>query len=118
MANLLENYYNNKKIKTILGKNTNFNGDLSFRDSLKINGTYIGNINATGLLVIGENATVQANIKAKSIVIYGTVKGDINAEERVEMLPICKVQGNVKAKKIKISDGVVFNGRCEIIKGQ
>ncbi|HOV13888.1 MAG TPA: polymer-forming cytoskeletal protein [Spirochaetota bacterium] len=116
MSNLLENYYNNKKIRTILGKNTVFNGNLSFKDSLKINGTFIGNIDALGLLIIGENASVQANIKAKSIVVYGTVKGDVNAEDRVEMLPTGRVYGNIKAKKIKISDGVIFNGKCEIIR--
>ncbi|HPO50504.1 MAG TPA: polymer-forming cytoskeletal protein [Spirochaetota bacterium] len=116
MSNLLENYYNNKKIKTILGKNTIFNGNLSFKDSLKINGTFIGNIEALGLLVVGENASVQANIRAKSIVVYGTVKGDVNAEEKVEMLSTGRVYGNIKAKKIKIADGVIFNGKCEIIK--
>ncbi|HOJ65051.1 MAG TPA: polymer-forming cytoskeletal protein [Spirochaetota bacterium] len=116
MSGILENYYNNKKIKTILGKDTNFNGNLSFKDSLKINGIFIGSINSSGVLVIGKGAIVQANVTAKTVIINGTIKGDVLAEEKVEMLPTGRVYGNIKAKKVKISDGVIFNGKCEIIR--
>lgn len=116
MSGILENYYNNKKIKTILGKNTNFNGNLSFKDSLKINGTFIGSINSSGILVIGTGAMVQANITAKTVIINGTVKGDVLAEEKIEMAQTGRVYGNVKSKKVKICDGVIFNGKCEIIR--
>lgn len=116
MPTILKNYYNNKKIKTILGKNTTFNGELKFKESLKINGNFIGSINASGLLVIGEDAAIQANVNANSIIVSGTVKGDIVAENKVEMLPTGRVYGNVKARKIKISDGVIFYGHCETIK--
>lgn len=116
MANLLENYHNNKKIKTILGKNTIFNGKLSFNDSLKINGSFIGEITAKGLLVVGEGAIIQANVKAHTVAVSGTIKGDVFAEDKVEMLPTGRVYGNIKARKVKISDGVIFNGKCEIIR--
>ena len=116
MNNLLENYYNNKKIRTVLGKGTYFNGNLNFKDSLKISGSFIGNINAYGLLIIGEGAIVRADVKAYSVVVSGTIKGDVYAKEKVELLPSGRIYGNIKAKKIKISDGVIFNGRCEMIK--
>ncbi len=116
MENLLENYYNNKKIKTVLGKGTFFDGDLNFKDSLKINGSFVGNIIASGLLVIGEGAIVNANVTANSIAVFGTIKGNVVAEEKVEMYPTGRVYGDVKAKKIKISDGVIFVGRCEMVK--
>ncbi len=116
MSNLFENYYNNKKIKTVLGKGTYFDGDLNFNDSLKINGTFEGSINSTGLLVIGEDAVIKANVSAKSIIVIGTIEGDVYATEKVEMLPSGRIYGNIKAKKIKISDGVIFNGRCEMIR--
>ncbi len=118
MPDILDNYYNNKKIKTVLGKNTYFNGNLSFKDSLKINGNFIGNIKVTGqgALIIGSTSTVQANIIANTIVIMGTVKGDVIAQEKVEMLSTGRLFGNIKSKKIKISDGAIFKGRHESIK--
>ena len=115
MKKMLENYYNNKKIKTILGKGTLFNGILNFQDSIKINGTFSGEINAKGLLVVGEGAIVKANIKADSVIVLGTIDGNVYANEKVEMLPTGRVYGDVKSKKIKISDGVIFSGSCEMI---
>ncbi|MCG8569398.1 MAG: polymer-forming cytoskeletal protein [Spirochaetes bacterium] len=116
MSNLLKNYYNNKKIKTILGKKTKFVGNLNFEESIKINGNFSGVINASGLLIIGEDAYIEADVVAQSVIVCGTIKGDIHANERVEMLPTGRVYGNVKAKKIKISDGVIFYGECKTIK--
>jgi len=115
MTNLLDNYYKNKKINTILGKGTYFNGELVFKESIKINGTFIGNINSNGLLIVGEGAHVKADVSAESIVVLGTIDGDVYADEKVEMMPSGRVYGNIKAKKIKISDGVIFNGSCEMI---
>lgn len=112
---LLDNYYKNKKIKTILGKGTYFNGDLIFNDSIKINGTFIGNINSKGLLIVGEDSHVKADVAAESIVVLGTIDGDVYADEKVEMMPTGRVYGNIKARKIKISDGVIFNGSCEMV---
>lgn len=116
MQQLLDNYYNNKKIKTILGKGSEFNGKMYFKDSLKINGNFTGEIEAEGFLVIGEGAVVKANIKANSVVVMGTVEGDVIANEKVEMLPMSRVYGNIKAKRIKISDNVIFTGKCEMLK--
>ena len=106
----------NKCVKTILGEKTEFIGKMSFNDSLKINGKFKGTIKALGLLWIGEGASVSADISAKSVVVSGTVNGDICATEKIDMLVSGRVYGNIKAKKIKISDGVIFNGKCEIIK--
>ena len=116
MKGLLDSYYNNRKIRTILGKGASFHGDMNFKYSLKINGSFIGNIETSGFLIVGEGALVEADVSADSIVVAGTVNGDIYARERVEMLSTGRVYGNIKAKKIKISDGVIFNGRCEMIK--
>lgn len=116
MIQVLDNYYNNKKIKTILGSKVDFTGKMSFKESLKISGIFKGSINASGLLIVGEGANITADISAKTVIVSGTITGNIEAEDKVEMLSSGRVYGNVKARKIKISDGVIFNGKCEIIK--
>lgn len=116
MGKVLENYYGNRKIRTIVGKESQMIGKMSFKDSLKLNGIFKGSISAEGLLYIGEDANITGDISASAVVVCGVVNGDIIAETRVEMLPSGRVYGNVKARKIKISDGVIFNGKCEIVK--
>jgi cytoskeletal protein CcmA (bactofilin family) len=103
-------------ISTVFGKDTEFYGDLSFSRSLQINGYFEGDIVSTGFLVIGEGAVVKANIRAKTVILKGTVHGNVEAAERLEIHMNGKLYGNIRTAKLRISDGVVFEGNCEMIK--
>ncbi len=103
-------------ITTVFNKNTEFYGDLSFKKSLQINGKFEGEISSGSYLVIGEEAVIKANIKADTVVVKGTVYGNIEAVNRLEIHTNGKLYGNIRTKKLVISDGVVFEGKCEMIK--
>jgi len=105
-----------EKITTTLGKETNFSGILKFRESLKIDGKFEGEIESPGFLYIENGAVVKANIKVGSVVVGGVVRGNIEASERLEMLATGRVYGNIRTAKLNIADGVVFEGKCEMIK--
>jgi cytoskeletal protein CcmA (bactofilin family) len=105
-----------ERITTTLGRETEFNGVMRFRDSLKIDGSFSGEIVSTGFLYVEQGASITANIRVGSVVVGGTVKGNIEATEKLEMLATGKVFGNIRTAKLKIADGVVFEGKCEMIK--
>lgn len=107
---------NVRKSNTTLGRETVFNGIMKFKDSLKIDGQFEGEIISSGFLYVENGAVVTANVKVGSIVIGGIVKGNIEATEKLEMLSTGKVFGNIKTGKLKIADGVQFEGKCEMIK--
>jgi cytoskeletal protein CcmA (bactofilin family) len=103
-------------ISTVFNKNTEFYGDLTFKKSLQINGKFEGEIRAGAYLVVGEEAVIKANIKADTVIIKGKVYGNIEAVTRLEIHTNGKLYGNIRTKKLMISDGVVFEGKCEMIK--
>jgi cytoskeletal protein CcmA (bactofilin family) len=103
-------------IATTLGKETVFSGTMRFTSSLKIDGNFEGEIESSGCLHVEEGAHVQANIRVGSVIIGGVVHGNIIATEKLEMLSTGKVYGNVTTSRLKIADGVVFEGKCEMIK--
>jgi len=105
-----------EKISTTLGKGTNFNGVLKFKDSLKIDGRFDGEIESEGFLYVENGAVVTANIKVHSMVVGGIVRGNIEARQKLEMLSTGQVFGNIRTAKLKIADGVIFEGKCEMIK--
>lgn len=105
-----------ERIRTTLGKETEFNGTMKFQDSLKIIGKFKGEIVSPGFLYIENGAEVKANIKVGSVIIGGVVKGNVTAKDKLEMLDTGKVFGNIRTAKLKIADGVVFEGKCEMIK--
>ncbi|MDX1958477.1 MAG: polymer-forming cytoskeletal protein [Leptospiraceae bacterium] len=117
MSKKLPNYLVTEQgsITTILGKDTSFQGTLSFKRPLQIAGEFIGEIISDGYLYISETAIVKANIKASVVIVGGQVTGNVIATEKLEMLSTGKVTGNIKTAKLQIADGVVFDGNCEMI---
>ncbi|MDR3237268.1 MAG: polymer-forming cytoskeletal protein [Spirochaetia bacterium] len=103
-------------ITTLFAKDTEFSGDLSFSKSLQINGKFDGEITNGGYLVVEEGAEVRANIKVKTVILKGTVYGNIEAENKLEIHANGRLYGNIRTSQLKIADGVVFEGRCEMIK--
>lgn len=103
-------------ITTVFSKDTEFYGDLKFKKSLQINGYLEGEISSDGFLVVGEGAVVRANIRAKTVIISGEVHGNIEATDRLEIQTSGKLFGNIRTSKLKVADGVVFEGKCEMIK--
>lgn len=105
------------QITTVLGTSTSFSGSLRFDTSLMIKGSFEGDIEAKGALYIDEGATVNVGrIKAMSIFVAGSVRGDLEALDKVEFRSTAQVRGNVKTAKLRIADGVLFEGRCEMVR--
>ena len=109
-------HYEIGMVATVFGKDTEFNGDLSFNKSLQINGKFEGEIHSSGFLVIGESAVIKANIKAKTVILKGEVHGNIEALSKLEIEATGKLYGNIRTSKLTIADGVIFHGKCEMIK--
>jgi cytoskeletal protein CcmA (bactofilin family) len=97
---------------TILSSDINFSGTLNFEKPFLIRGRLSGEIAARGLLVVDEEAVVEANINASKVIIRGSVKGNVTAAEKVELTITGKLIGNVTAPEIFMETGCVFNGRC------
>jgi cytoskeletal protein CcmA (bactofilin family) len=105
-----------EKTESRLGPATVLKGTLKFSTSVRISGKFEGEIESTGFLYVECGAEIQADIKAKSIVVGGVIHGNIEAYEKIEILPSGKIYGNVRTAKLKIADGVIFEGKCEMIK--
>jgi cytoskeletal protein CcmA (bactofilin family) len=97
---------------TILSKDITFSGTLNFEKPFLIRGRFSGTILASGLLVVDEEAVVEANIDASKVVIRGSVTGDVTASEKVEINLSGKLLGNLKTPEVSMESGCIFNGRC------
>ena len=105
-----------ERIRTVLGSETSFSGTMRFQKSLKIDGRFQGKITSPGFLFVEAGAEIDADVEVSSVVIGGTVRGNIVAADRLELLPTARLYGDVRTAKLKIADGVVFEGKCEMIK--
>ena len=101
-------------LNAFLGEGTSFKGNLTFEGTVRIDGKLEGEIFTSDTLVIGENATVRADIHAGVIVIGGTVHGNVTAGGRVEIHSGAKLYGNIRTPKLSIDEGVIFEGSCSM----
>ncbi|MDR2445592.1 MAG: polymer-forming cytoskeletal protein [Spirochaetaceae bacterium] len=97
---------------TVLSPDIDFAGTLTFEKSFLVRGKINGEIDATGILLIDENAIVEADIRADKVIIRGLVKGNITAAERIEITQTGRLEGNINSPEINIETGCVFNGKC------
>ncbi|MFC1822109.1 polymer-forming cytoskeletal protein [Thermodesulfobacteriota bacterium] len=99
---------------TFLGKETAFEGRLTFQGTIRIDGHVKGEISSTGTLIIGEEATIEADIHVSYIIISGEIHGNIVADQRVDIHAPGKVFGNIMAPNVVIEEGVIFEGQTKM----
>ncbi|MDR1575979.1 MAG: polymer-forming cytoskeletal protein [Treponema sp.] len=112
MTDVHNDMLDDEDFDTILSEDIDFSGSLYFEKPFLIRGKVSGEISAQGLLVIDEEAVVNANINTSRLVVRGQVKGDVTAAEKVEVTVTGKLIGNVTAPEIFMETGCVFNGLC------
>ncbi len=98
--------------RAYLDQGSKISGKLSFEGPARIDGHVDGEITAKDSVIIGESATVTAQIKAASIIVAGKVSGDITASQRIEIRPSARVVGNLTSPVLVVHEGAVFEGHC------
>ncbi len=101
-------------ISGYIHEDARLSGTLSFEGIVRIDGKFTGDIDAKGMLIIGENGLVESTIKVDIAVISGLVRGMIEASTKVELIGAGKVYGDIKTKDLLIGEGTVFEGKCEM----
>lgn len=97
-------------IRAILDQGAFFEGKLSFDGTVRIAGSFKGEIQSKGTLIIDSTAKVEATIDVKNLILYGNLTGDVKAFEQVRMYPPACFTGNVQSPSLKIEEGVIFEG--------
>lgn len=101
-----------KQESNVLDMNANMQGTVVFSEpvNLRINGSFSGQLNTKGVLFVGKNAEVNAEIHGEEITIAGTIKGNIIADKRLALLETAVVEGEIFTKKLEIKEGAIFEG--------
>jgi len=109
--------FKNRKEEKILDVDASMQGNLSFKDpvKLRINGRFEGNLNTKGSLTIGSSAIIYGDITGDNIIIGGRIKGKVIAREMLTLLPTAIVEGDIFPAKLNITEGAILEGRCSML---
>ena len=103
-----------ERFDTLVGRTTTIYGRLVLLDSVRIDGTVLGNIEtAPGnkiSVAIGPTGEVTGDITAHRVLVAGKVDGNIYAAERVEFHKDSLVNGDISYGSIAVEHGARLLG--------
>jgi cytoskeletal protein CcmA (bactofilin family) len=102
-------------IDSLIGPNTQIEGNINFSGGLRVDGNVCGDIIASGgshnILVLSDQGNIEGKIQVSNVVINGTVSGPIYADEYLELQAKAKVFGDVYYGSIEIQLGASVEGQ-------
>ena len=105
-------------ISTFLGPDASIEGTIEFQGTIRLDGSVKGKIRSgEGTVIVGEKASVHAEIVVGTAIVMGEVVGTIDAAERIELYPPGRVSGDIQAPTISIEEGGMLNGNCSMKDG-
>lgn len=105
-----------EKINTLIGRDVTIEGGLlKASETLRIDGTYIGDIISEGSVCIGETGKVKGNIKTQNILVGGSVEGNITSASETHLATTSTVVGDIFCGNFIVDEGAKFEGRCKMV---
>jgi len=105
-----------EEVRAFLGKGAEFTGKLMFDGSVRIDGDFKGTIFGIGMLVIGEGAEIEADIRVDAVMISGEVRGKIDVKKKIRIYSTGKVTGDLNTPVFSVEEGAFFEGTCHMIR--
>lgn len=99
------------RTETTIGANTSFTGTLKSDGNIRIDGSFEGELEVLGDLIIGATGRVIASVRATNIHVSGAVKGELVATDQLQISSSGKVWGDITATALQIEPGGVFRGQ-------
>ncbi len=96
--------------RSVLSGGLALRGEITGEGDFHIHGRFEGEIDVAGRVVVSEEAQVDANINAASIVIAGRVRGNLSASTHLDILPTGVLTGTLKAGSFSAAEGSSVKG--------
>lgn len=102
-------------VDTLVGRQTELQGDISFAGGLHIDGTVKGKVSASGdkeaVLSVSESGVIEGDVYVANVILNGSIHGDVHALGQLTLHSCARVTGNVHYKVMEMASGATVNGQ-------
>lgn len=98
-------------LSAFIDQGSEFEGKLSFKDTVRIDGCFRGEITSQNTLVVGETGEIMATVRSRNVIVSGTVTGNVFATEKIVLHKTARVEGDIEAGCVAIEEGAIVNGK-------
>lgn len=103
-----------ERVTSVLGAGIIWQGSLTGSGGVRIEGTYEGQIELSGMLVVGETGRVTCeDLRAGTVIVAGSVRGNITAQ-KVEIRSTGRIWGNVVTISFATEEGAFLRGQIRM----
>ncbi|MDA8130782.1 MAG: polymer-forming cytoskeletal protein [Elusimicrobia bacterium] len=106
--------FESKNGDTIIGAEAYFQGTLTAKGSLRVDGRIDGSIVDAKIVTIGKTGKVKGDVSCEICYLCGEVRGNVTALDHIEVLSGAHIEGDIRAQRVMIEDGASFNGNCSM----
>jgi cytoskeletal protein CcmA (bactofilin family) len=105
-------------ISTFIGPETKFEGKLKYHGTIRIDGHFKGEISGEGILIIGEGALIESDIRVSHLLNSGEIRGNVTADRRIQINASGKILGDIETPSMAITEGAIIEGYCMMQQGE
>ena len=95
---------------SILSSDVVITGSIVSEGEVQLDGCVEGDVRA-GSLIIGEEAAVNGEVLAETVVIRGRVTGSVCARQ-VQLAATARIEGDIVHAALSVESGAIFDGHC------
>lgn len=100
--------------ESVLGAHSVMEGKLESHANIRLDGIFAGTLNIMGNVLIGETASITADVNAKNISIAGSVRGNVNGN-KVQLMRTARVVGDIHATALTMEEGAYLDGKISMV---
>ena len=101
-------------LTAFIDQGSEFTGKLAFKDTVRIDGRFEGEIASENTLIVGETGSIDAKIQSQIVIVSGEVRGDIVATRQITLHKSARVNGNLRTQSLAVEEGAQFNGQVQM----
>lgn len=99
-----------------LGSDTVYEGKLSFKGTVRIEGRFTGDISSDGTLNIGKDAHVQGQLTVGELLLSGHFNGDVIVKRKTVIYSSGIMEGNLQTPTLLTEEGAIIEGQISMRK--
>lgn len=99
---------------TIIARGVKVEGEFTSQGDVIIEGEVHGHVTTSGMLNVGVEARLKADVAAQEAVVAGSIEGNLTVNGRLELKSTAKILGDIACETASVEAGAVLNGKISV----
>ncbi len=104
-------------LTAFIDQGSEFVGKLSFKDTVRIDGRFEGEISSENTLIVGESGQIFADIVSEIVIVSGRVEGNVKARRQITLHKTGCIVGDLETVCLAVEEGAELHGHVKMGNG-